>query len=188
MFGHNNFDYTSHTVFAGEVTTTKPVKWTRTAWSDSHAPNWGTDTRSWEYEGYTITQTTKKQVHEQADKGNDWYKYQTTTTATDADGEIIHEIVRGETEYAVSWGNKINSGALDSNLIDKHINADGNAMQVYLDDYEADPNGDSNGDNKDDSTNGDDNGDDEPKDEEVKTIPWLLYGLCGVLVLYAFTA
>ena len=59
MFGHNNFDYALQAVFMGEVTKTKPVKWTDGDWGDGQDPNWATDTRSWTYNGYAITQESK---------------------------------------------------------------------------------------------------------------------------------
>ena len=93
MFGHNSFDFDWKRVFNAQITGSNNPKWTNAAWEDSQAPNWGTDTRSWDYEGYTITQNRKKREYDEDDKGNDWWEYQVTTIVTNADGEKIHEIV-----------------------------------------------------------------------------------------------
>ena len=152
MFGHNNFDYALQTVFMGEVTKTKPVKWTDGDWGDGQDPNWATDTRSWTYNGYTITQESKKQEHNVVDEKL-WYKYKTITTATDASGVVIHSITGDTITYDIDTLKNI----------DPDRNKQGNDMQDFLDTYQAVTNGNGNGnDNGDDNgDNGDDNGEGE---------------------------
>ena len=205
MFGHNSFDFALNKVFDAPITGINKPKWTNADWGISQAPNWGTDTRSWKYEGYTITQKSKKQEHNEDDRGNDWWKYQTTTTATNADGEKIHEIVGDEREYGVSWGDKVKQGGFHVNVVYEHRNADANAMQMFIDGCTpncetstgADPNGCSNENRKvkadetcGDCLTGHSEDDDgkcvEDEEEEVET-NWLLYGGMAAVALLAFT-
>jgi len=130
MLGHNSFDFAltpTNRVFMANVTKGK-YKWTNGKWADGTAPNWATDTRTWDYGGYTITQTSQKQGPK---VGDPWvYKYQDTVIATDKDGEQIHEI-KGPT---LTYDDKA-SGRKFSD-IDPDRNTLATAMQADLDDYD----------------------------------------------------
>ena len=133
MLGHNSFDFAltpTNRVFMANVTTSGIYKWTNGKWADGQAPNWTTDTRTWDYEGYTITQTSRKQAPKVGDPFV--YKYQDTVIATDKDGKQIHEIV-GPTLTYDDKTNKFSD-------IDPDRNTLATAMQNYLDD--ADPDSD----------------------------------------------
>ena len=130
MLGHNSFDFAltpTNRVFMANVTTSGIYKWTNGKWADGQAPNWTTDTRTWDYEGYTITQTSHKTQH---DLDSGWvFNYRDTVIATDKDGKQIHEI-KGPT---LTYDDK--TSATKFSKIDPNRNILANAMQADLDNY-----------------------------------------------------
>jgi len=195
MFGHNNFDFALNRVFMANVTTSGIYKWTNGKWADGKSPNWATDTRTWDYGGYTITQTSQKQAPKTGDPFV--YKYQDTVIATDKDGKQIHEIV-GPTLTYDDKTNKFSD-------IDPNRNTLATAMQNYLDAHpDSDPDTDTDTDPNDCASENrvketdDSCGDclsgytedetgacvaDSDETEEKKT-NWLLYG--GIAAVAAF--
>ena len=60
IFGHSSFDTN---LLNAEVTKSGIYKWTNGSWDDGEDPNWATDSRTWQYDGYTIAQSSMKQDH-----------------------------------------------------------------------------------------------------------------------------
>jgi len=209
MLGHNSFDFAltpTNRVFMADVTKSGIYKW-KSGMMNYQDPAWGTDTRTWEYGDYTIIQTSKKQKHSKVGDSL-WYKYQTTTIATDKVGRQIEEI-EGPTLTYDDYTRKFSQIDIDRNTLANAMQAELDAQDLSVSDSgsgggttgseDTDPN-DCASENRNvntDETCGDclsgysEDDDsicvaDEPEEEEKKT-NWLLYGgIAAAVAAFAF--